>query len=126
MLLEQSGVSNWNKFKMNEIKASQTVSNIDRYRRARQELERVLSVNSDHNTASSMELVRYAETALEEAFSVFLSTPPNQISEVVLKSQVIIDEIGSSAELANYHKQGLQSIVSDLINLADKMENKRD
>ncbi len=109
---------------MNEISVSQTASNIDRYIRAREELGRVLSTYSDQNTASSIELIRRAETALEEAFSVFLATPPNQISEVLLKSQVIIEEIHSSAELANYHKQGLQSIVSDLISLADKAENK--
>jgi len=99
---------------MTEAKTSQLASSIDRYCTGKENLEKVLAGGNEQEKASSVQVIRQADAELEKAFMDLLATTPNDLSEVVNKSRLLISEVLSEAEVTRYQALALQCVIDDL------------
>jgi len=110
---------------MNESAAIRAVERINRYRKGRENLEKVLSQFPAGNGAAFDDELRRAETELEQAFADLVAGQPENVSELLLKSRVLIDEVIGEADLTKYQIHGLQSVLNDLANLVSLIQNQK-
>ena len=108
---------------MGKATLSQVKYNIDRYCEGKNKLQNVLACSNVHAKMDHEKSICQAEQELEQAFANLLYSNPGNLSELLSKSRLFIEDILLDAELTQYQTLALQCIIDDLTALQNKTEN---
>ena len=98
--------------------------NLKKYCERKDKLQEALVCHNKQTTKGERLLIRRTERELDEAFANLLYSVPNDLSETLIKSRLLVTEVLSDVDLTQYQTLALQCIIDDLTELLSKQENR--